>query len=33
MMLGSQFFLAGFIGDLLSRQNPNRNDYQIEKRL
>lgn len=33
MMLGSQFFLAGFIGDLLSRQNPNRNDYQIEKEI
>lgn len=31
LILGSQFFLAGFIGDLLSRQNPNRNDYQIEK--
>ncbi|MBM6993211.1 MAG: glycosyltransferase family 2 protein [Prevotella sp.] len=31
LILGSQFFLAGFIGDLLSRQNPNRNDYQIEQ--
>lgn len=31
LILGSQFFLAGFIGDLLSRQNPLRNDYQIEK--
>ncbi len=32
-LLGSQFFLAGFIGDLISRQNPNRNDYQIEKTI
>lgn len=29
MVLGSQLFLAGFLGDLISRQNPNRNDYQI----
>ena len=33
MLLGSQLFLAGFLGDLMSRQNPNRNDYQIEKEL
>lgn len=33
MLLGSQFFLAGFLGDLLARQNPNRNDYQIEKEI
>jgi glycosyltransferase involved in cell wall biosynthesis len=33
MLLGSQFFLAGFIGDLVSRQNPRRNDYQIEKEI
>ena len=31
MLLGSQFFLAGFVGDLVSRQSPQRNDYQIEK--
>ncbi len=24
---------AGFLGDLISRQNPNRNDYQIEKEI
>lgn len=29
MLLGSQLFLAGFLGDLISRQNPYRNDYQI----
>ncbi len=33
VILGSQFFLAGFIGDLVSRQNPGRNDYQIEKTI
>ena len=33
LIVGSQFFLAGFIGDLLSRQNPQRNDYQIEETL
>ncbi len=33
LILGSQFFLAGFIGDLLTRQNPQRNDYQIEKTI
>ena len=33
ILLGSQFFLAGFIGDLVSRSNPNRNDYQIEKTI
>jgi glycosyltransferase involved in cell wall biosynthesis len=33
MLLGSQFFLAGFLGDLISRQNPRRNDYQIEKEI
>ena len=33
MMLGSEFFLAGFLGDLISRQNPRRNDYQIEKEI
>ena len=33
MVLGSQLFLAGFLGDLISRQNPNRNDYQIEKEI
>ena len=33
LLLGSQFFLAGFIGDLISRQNPQRNDYQIAETL
>ena len=33
MMIGTQLFLAGFIGDLVSRSSMNRNDYQIEKTL
>lgn len=33
MLIGTQFFLAGFIGDLISRSNPGRNDYQIEKTI
>ena len=33
MILGMQLFLAGFLGDLISRQNPSRNDYQIEKTI
>ena len=31
--LGTQLFLAGFIGDLISRSNPKRNDYQIDKEM
>ena len=31
MILGTQFFLAGFIGDLISRNSSKRNDYQIEE--
>lgn len=33
MLLGSQFFLAGFLGDLVSRTSPRRNDYQIESTI
>ena len=33
MLLGSQFFLAGFLGDLISRQNTSRNDYQVDKEI
>lgn len=33
MLIGTQLFLAGFLGDLISRSNPNRNDYQIEEEL
>ena len=31
MILGTQLFLTGFLGDLISRSSQNRNDYQIEK--
>ena len=31
MVIGTQFFLTGFLGDLISRSSANRNDYQIEK--
>ncbi len=31
MIIGTQLFLAGFVGDLVSRSSQSRNDYQIEK--
>ena len=31
MLIGTQLFLAGFLGDLISRSSQNRNDYQISK--
>ncbi|MBR1682081.1 MAG: glycosyltransferase family 2 protein [Bacteroidaceae bacterium] len=33
MLLGTQLFVAGFLGDLISRSSLQRNDYQIEKEL
>ena len=33
MIIGTQLFLAGFIGELISRNSPNRNRYKIEKEL
>lgn len=33
MMIGTQLFLAGFLGDLVSRSSQNRNDYQIEEEI
>ncbi|MDR1724360.1 MAG: glycosyltransferase family 2 protein [Tannerella sp.] len=33
MIIGTQLFLAGFIGELISRSSPNRNRYKIEKEL
>ena len=33
MILGTQLFLAGCIGELISRNAPNRNKYKIEKEL
>ena len=33
MMMGTQLFLTGFLGDLISRTSANRNDYQIEEEI
>jgi hypothetical protein len=33
MMIGTQLFLTGFLGDLISRSSSGRNDYQIEETL
>ncbi|MDR0538596.1 MAG: glycosyltransferase family 2 protein [Tannerellaceae bacterium] len=33
MILGTQLFLAGFLGELISRNSPRRNNYQIESEL
>ena len=32
MIIGSQLFLAGFIGELISRNSPERNNYLIEQK-
>jgi glycosyltransferase involved in cell wall biosynthesis len=33
MILGTQFFLAGFIGELISRNSSERNEYLVEERM
>ena len=33
MILGTQLFLTGFLGELISRNSPERNNYQIEKEI
>ena len=33
MMIGTQLFVAGFLGDLVSRSSQQRNDYQIEEAI
>ncbi|MDR2680718.1 MAG: glycosyltransferase family 2 protein [Tannerella sp.] len=33
MIIGTQLFVAGFIGELMSRNAPNRNRYKIEKEI
>ena len=33
MIIGVQMFLVGFLGELISRSSPNRNNYKIEKEL
>ena len=33
MILGTQLFLAGFVGELVSRNAAGRNDYEIEEEI
>ena len=33
MILGTQLFVAGFLGELISRNSSLRNNYQIEKEI
>jgi len=33
VILGTQMFLAGFLGEMISRNSPNRNNYQIKERI
>ena len=33
MILGTLLFLAGFLGDLISRNSDRRNDYLIEEEI
>lgn len=33
MILGTQLFLAGFVGELVVRNSPRRNDYEIDEEL
>lgn len=33
MVIGTQLFLAGFLGDLISRNSSDRNDYQISEEI
>ena len=33
MMIGTQLFLTGFLGDLISRSSAGRNDYQIAETI
>jgi len=33
MLIGTQLFVAGFLGDMISRNSPERNKYQVEKSI
>ena len=33
MIIGTQFFMAGFVGELVIRNAPERNNYKIEKEI
>ena len=33
LIIGSQFFLTGFLAEMISRNSPNRNKYKIAERI
>jgi hypothetical protein len=33
MILGTQLFLAGFVGELITRNSPSRNQYKISEQI
>jgi len=33
MVLGTQLFLTGFLGEIVARNSTERNNYQIEKEI
>jgi hypothetical protein len=33
MIIGAQFFVTGFVGELIARSAPHRNQYQIERQI
>lgn len=33
LLIGTMLFLTGFLGELISRSSPNRNDYQVRDRI
>ena len=33
MIIGSQMFIAGFLGEMISRNSSERNKYQVEKTI
>ena len=33
VVVGAQFFLTGFLGDMIVRNSPIRNDYEIDEEL
>ena len=33
MLLGNQLYAASFLGELVSRNSPERNNYQVEKQF
>jgi len=33
LIIGSQMFIGGFLGEMISRNAPNRNKYEISERI